>query len=291
MLSLKRHKSNDSRIIIPSLETLKPIMNMSEKRAFFLSSVTLKGSMALEGSMVLPIFLFFIMTILLSLETVRIQSNMLEALHQTGNEYAFMEHGAAGQEMRGANAAEQIAAYMGRQQFPYLCVAGGEDGIKVQDGSSAQRNGLIYLKASYRLKPFIRWIPIGDPVFEDEFYSHAWVGYCGNEEMGQQADEDVYVYITETGKKYHLSSECTYLRIPVKMIGSEELREIRNASGGKYYPCEKCRPTGSDMAFISEDGSRYHGHSDCPSLKRTVSMVPLSKAQGYTPCSKCGGQG
>ena len=45
--------------------------------------------MALEGSLVLPIFLFFMMTVFLGLEAVRFQSNVLEALHQAGNAAAF----------------------------------------------------------------------------------------------------------------------------------------------------------------------------------------------------------
>lgn len=288
MLSFTRHKKQEPQVIIPSLIAQKETDHMSKKRAFFFSSVKLRGSMALEGSMVLPIFLFFIMTVLLALEAVRIQSNMREALYQAGNETAFTEN--CYKENGGtAESAGNIAAYMAGQQFPYLCVAGGERGIEVQDLSSVETNGLVHLKACYGLKPFIHWIPIGEIMFEDEFYSHAWVGFCGNEQAGQQSPEETCVFVTRTGNKYHRSCECTYLRVPIKMVGIGQAIEARNASGRKYYPCERCHPKESSTVFISEDGSRYHGRSDCSSLKRTVYMIPLSKAQGYTPCSKCGG--
>lgn len=291
MPSFIRHQTNNSKIIIPSLITFKKTTNVSEKRVFFPSPVRLKGSMALEGSLVLPIFLFFMMTVLLGLEAVRIQSNVQEALHQAGNENAFTQNRL---EMYGegkADAAEKIAVYISKQKFPYLCVAEGEEGIIVQDYSSVDVNGLIYLKVSYKIKPFIQWIPIGDIMFEDEYYSHAWTGFQGNEDTGHNGEEDIYVYITKTGSKYHTTCECTYLRVPIKAVSDEQIEEIRNASGRKYYPCERCRPKESGVFFVSEDGSRYHGRSDCASLKRTVYMISLSKAQGYTPCSKCGGEG
>lgn len=289
MPSLLRHKTDDSKIMIPSLIAFKKTTDMSKKRVFFLSSVRLKGSMALEGSMVLPLFLFFMMTVLLSLEAVRLQSNVLEALHQAGNESAFMQNRMEKQEMYKGEVTDRITAYIKSQPFPYLCVAEGEKGITIQDFSSVDKNGLVHLKTIYKLKPFFAGIPIGDIVFEDEFYSHAWVGFQGNENIGQKPEENVCVYVTKTGSKYHMSCECTYLQVPIKAVSSEQIGEVRNASGRKYYPCERCRPKESGMFYISEDGSRYHGRSDCSSLKRTVYMISLDKAQGYMPCSKCGG--
>ncbi|MCM1127210.1 MAG: hypothetical protein NC429_12155 [Lachnospiraceae bacterium] len=262
---------------------------MSKKGAFFLPSIRLKGSMALEGSLVLPIFLFFMMTILLSLEAVRIQSNVQEALHQAGNERAFTQNRTEDQKGLNTDVSERITAYIEKQEFPYLCVAKGKDGIVVSDCSSVTDKGLVRLKASYQLKPFIRWIPVGNLTFEDEYYSHAWVGFLGTEDTGQRTEQDSYVYITKTGTKYHVSCDCTYLRIPVKAVNGGQIHELRNASGGKYYPCERCRPKESGLLFVTEEGSRYHGEADCSSLKRTVFMIPLKEADGYTPCKKCGG--
>lgn len=290
MPSFIRHQMNNSKIIIPSLITYKKTTNVSKKRVFFLSSIRLKGSLALEGCLVLPMFLFFMMTVLLSLEAVRIQSNVQEALHQAGNESAFTQNRLEIYEKDKVDAAEKIAVYISEQKSPYLCVDGGKDGIFVQDYSSVNVNGLIDLKVHYKLKPFIRWIPIGDIVFEDKYYGHAWTGFQGIEDTGYHEEEDICVYVTKTGSKYHTTCECTYLQVPVKAVNKEQIGEIRNASGRKYYPCERCRPKESGMFFVSEDGSRYHGRSDCASLKRTVYMISLNKAQGYTPCSKCGGE-
>lgn len=289
MLSFARQILSKIIMNTPSLSALKEPKRVSVKRAPSFSSIFMKGSMALEGSMVFPIFLFFIMTVLLSLEVVRLQSHMQQALHQAGNAYAFAGYQMKYENMPEINADDHIKDYMEQQPFPYLCVLGGEGGIEIQDFSTVGINGLVHLKASYEIKPFIYWLPIGDISFEDEYFGHGWTGYFGNEDIGILEQEDVCVYITRTGTRYHRRYDCTYLQVPVKGINSGEIGKIRNDSGGKYYACERCRPRGNGIVYITSDGSRYHGRADCSSLKRTVYMISLSKAQGYKPCSKCGG--
>ncbi len=245
--------------------------------------------MALEGCMVFPIFLLYMMTILLSIEAVRLQSNVREALYQAGGEKTLagyqMKYG-SGEDV---DAGAFVRAYMEEQPHPYLCVSGGADGIKVQDSSSVETNGYVNLKVDYGLKPFINWIPIGEILFEDKFFGHAWTGFSSNELIGNLEEQEIYVYITKTGSKYHYSADCSYLRVPVSAIDSSRLAEVRNSYGGKYYACERCEPNGTGLVFITSDGSRYHSRADCSALKRTVYMLPLSKADGYSPCSKCGG--
>lgn len=291
MLSFKRQILSKPTTNIPSLSALKEPEKKSAERAPFFSSAYLKGSMALEGSMVLPVFLFFIMTVLLSIEVVRLQSNMQQALHQAGNSYAFTGYQMKYEGLSKENPEEQIWAYMREQPFPYLCVSGGENGISVQDMSCVETNGLVHLKTHYGIKPFIFWLPIGEIFFEDEYFSHGWTGYFGNENAGGEALEDGLVYITKTGTKYHKSYDCVYLRISIKAIDRKLVADARNISGGKYYACERCRPGGDGTVYIASDGTRYHGRADCSSLKRTVYMIPLSKAMqgGYGSCSKCGG--
>lgn len=273
---------------IPSLKTHKIKNNPFKKRAFFLSSGKLKGSMALEGSLVLPIFLFFVMTVLLSLEVVRFQSDVMEALYQSGNQYAF-----SGYLIKYANETvpdgkDQIKEYLESQTHPYLCVTGGENGVLLQNLSTIKENGKIELIAEYQLRPFINWIPIGEIKVKDCFFSHAWTGYIDSGMHGS-GQEETYVYVTKTGSKYHLSYECTYLRVQVQAVNYESVFSLRNQSGEKYYACLRCKPGKGGIVYITADGNSYHGQSNCSSLKRTVYMIPLSEANNYSPCSKCAG--
>ena len=275
-------------IKIPSLKEVKTNTISFSKRALFLSSAKPKGSMALEGSLVLPIFLFFIMTVLLSLEAVRFQSDMQEAMHQAGNKRAFSEYQVRYLGRDSSDIKGQIKEYLGNQLYPYLCVAGGEGGVVIQDLSTAEGNGRIEIMAEYGIKPFIGWMPIGQVRIRDRFVSHPWIGY-GSEEIPGTAVEETYVYVTETGSKYHMSYDCTYLRVRIRAVDYDSVSTLRNASGGKYYACQRCRPTKGGTVYITGEGNSYHGKSDCSALKRTVYMIPLSEADGYGACSKCAG--
>lgn len=267
-----------NKLKIPSLKR--------RKRALFLPFRKSKGSMALEGSLVLPIFLFFMMTVFLGLEAVRFQSNVLEALHQAGNAAAFEgdSEGYIGEGSPGAKA--RVQEYLDSQLSPYLCVSGGREGVTLQEFS--QGSGQIELLAEYGFKPFISWLPIGEIKVNDRFFTHSWIGYTGGEGQSNGAKE-VYVYITKTGSRYHLSYHCTYLNPRPTAVSYEEAGLLRNASGGKYYPCQRCRPVKGGIVYFTQEGRAYHGKSDCPALKRTVYMIPLSEAVGYGACNKCGG--
>ena len=276
------------KVKIPSLNVYKFKIITFYKRAFFLSSGRFKASIALEGSLVLPIFLFFMMTILLSLEIVRFQSQVQEALYQTGNRSAFLEYevkylGSEREDMQG-----QVKDYLKSQLYPYLCVQGGENGVILQDLSTLE-DGKIEYQASYRVKSFINWIPIGAITINDRFFSHAWTGYLDTLALNTGNQQEVYVYITFTGSKYHLSYDCTYLRIRIQSVDYEQISALRNEAGGKYYACSRCKPFKGGTVYITSNGNSFHGQADCASLKRMVYMIPLSEAVGYEPCSKCAG--
>lgn len=271
------------------MKTVQMKTPISKKRVFFLSFVKFKGSLALEGSLVLPLFLFFMITVLLGLEMVRFQSNVGEALHQVGNECAFAGYQVKYEDRQELNTDNELKAYMKEQIYPYLCVKGGETGLKVQDLSTVKENGVVHVEVCYQMKPFIEWLPIGTMYFEDEFYGHAWTGFSENELADSHYADQIFVYVTETGSRYHLSEQCTYLRVQVKAIDFNNLSSIRNSSGGKYYSCERCNPGKGGIVFVSAEGNRYHGSSSCSALRRTVYYIPLHEAAGYSPCSKCAG--
>lgn len=274
---------NRQKVKTPSLNVNQLKNKMLYKRALFLSSGKSKAGMALEGSLVLPIFLFFMMTVLLSLEAVRFQSQMQEALFQAGTKSAFSGYQVKYADGTKEDAKRQVREYLDSQLYPYLCV---KKDISWEDLSTVSDGRILY-QVSYFLKPFIGWLPIGEIKINDRFVSHTWTGYMGTQEWGSSKEAEIYVYVTDTGSKYHLSHNCTYLRVKVQMVDYEAIDFLRNQSGGKYYACSKCRPPKGGAVYITSDGSSFHGYADCSALKRTVYMIPLKETTGYTPCSKC----
>ncbi len=278
-------------VIVPSLKVNNQINSAPTKRAFFFSFrkiSVLKGSMSLEGSLVIPIFLFFIMTILLGIEAVRFSSDMSQALYLAGNQYAIESFQAKYQGMEQSDIMLNVRNYLEHQFLPYFGVEGGSGGVILRDDSD-EETGKIEIASEYQLSPFISWIPIGDIALKEQFLGHMWTGYSGKEDGFVGSDVEVYVYITKTGSKYHLSAECSSLKINVNAVDASQLEEDRNKWGGKYYPCEKCKPKKEGMVYVTADGNSYHSSRDCSSLKRIVYMIPLREATGYAPCGRCAG--
>ena len=277
-----RKKTNNEKV--PSLSSFF-------RRASFSFPIFLKAGMALEGCLVMPLFFLFMATLLYSLEMVRFQSDAYEAMHQVGSKMCFLAYeevyGQGTANLFSENHEEEIKQYLGEQTFPYLCVDGGSDGLCVNTLWDDCQQGNVEIQISYAMKPFIRWLPTGDIGISDAFFGHGFVGYRGDSENGVRNPE-IYVYITPSGSKYHLSQNCTYLKIDIRAESAEEITGIRNKSGEKYVPCEVCHPGKYGLVYLTEWGNKYHGETDCPALRRTVYLVPLSQTGGRSACSKCG---
>ena len=294
------------------------------KRVWLLSSVkagggspgkkrTLKASMTLEASLVLPLYLFFLGTLLFSFEMLRFQNNMLEALHQTGSKmsycgyyfrYAFSEVLDPDDEVMemliGKGGAlllsetyvrSSVEDFLGEDYMSTDCLQGGYSAVSYLRSNIMSGGDLIDLVADYRIKNFIPLMGIEGFSMQSRFYGHAFVGYSvGSSSASGEEKDETYVYITATGTVYHLSENCTYLKPSVRTIDASQLSSARNEEGARYYACESCDPVRSGTLLITTEGNRYHSDSSCPALKRTIYTVSLESVEGKMPaCSKCGG--
>lgn len=174
-------------------------------------------------------------------------------------------------------------------------IRGGTDGFSFF-GSSVYENGMgIRIFVSYTFVPenalfHYGGIPVKQQVIARGFAGAGRVPAPRKEEDGDEEEKDT-VYVAENGSVFHRDAECTYLKITVRPVGIEQLPKERNASGGKYYPCEYCDETSGEVVYIAEYGDRYHTTVSCRSLRRSVSEISEEEAlqRGLRACSKCGG--
>lgn len=112
---------------------------------------------------------------------------------------------------------------------------------------------------------------------------HAWCGY-----IDPYCDEG-YVYITDDSEVYHLSRDCTHIKLSVEGSSPDEIASMRNRDGKKYRPCSICHSSLSDTRlFITPEGDRFHNSITCSALKRTVRAIKISEIGDRRPCSRCG---
>lgn len=112
------------------------------------------------------------------------------------------------------------------------------------------------------------------------------------EESEEDKTDETTVFVTETGTVFHVTRECTHLKLSVTTAEYDEIGNRRSSGGAKYYPCERCgKNVSSGTVYITKDGTRYHASVGCSGLKRTVREMPLEEAeQKYGRCKRCGGQ-
>jgi len=218
------------------------------------------------------------------LEIIAVQTTVRSGLHLAGRNLAQGLY--AVPIMQPASLETDVVTAIGADRLERSIVSGGAGGLHLEESNISAVTGVGHLVATYEVRlpvPFFRIL--GIPCRE-EIKIKGWCGYVRTG-FGNTAEETVYV--TETGLVYHKDYHCTYLDLSIRPASQQEVTDMRNNSGGKYHPCERCRPpAGSGIVYITDYGDRYHGQLGCSGLKRTVYAVPLSEVLGKGECSKCG---
>ena len=148
----------------------------------------------------------------------------------------------------------------GRQLSMLAYVTGAED-------------EMIQLVRPARVKPVVPVLAYPGTNIVSCCYMRAWTGYDVERKFSGEEQEE-YVYITENGTVYHRERNCTHLTLSIELAGKDEVGQLRNESGGKYYPSEKCGGDGSSFVYVTGEGTRYHNTITCSGLKRTVISIP-----------------
>lgn len=263
-----------------------------------------RGSMTVEAAIVLPVFLFFLLNLLWIIEIYSLHSTLLSALRETGRElsvYAYAYDRIVNEEED-----EGLEAFIEDVAFSYLYVKGrveslagkdyldnspltyGKEGLLYVESSILQQDDIIDLVVTYQVSPLVNIAGFRSGRFYSRYYGRAWTGYEVRDEA-ENGENAVYVYIAENAKVYHISKECSHIRLSIAESGLWEIAELRNESGSRYLPCELCVEDGQGRLYITASGDRYHQVLSCSGLKRTVTQMLRSEAEKqYRMCTRCG---
>lgn len=244
-----------------------------------------KGSLTIEASLVLPIFLFAMFLALSLLNLMRFHLNLQEALHQEARKLAmtsYREWNASSGAIAG-----QVIARLDEALVSKAPVKGGTGGVDFSDSELDNRE-VISLRAQYEAELPYDFFNLFDRSFCAKCVMHTFIGFeKGLDESTVTRKQEEYVYVTKTGTVYHKDRECTYLRLSTREVDFSALKDLRNNSGHRYYACRSCGRNAGSRVYITADGTCYHSSLSCHGLKRTVNCIPLSQAGGRRPCSRC----
>ena len=248
------------------------------------SAFTSRGSLTLEAALVVPIFFLAILCITYLFEMMAIQTAMRNALYSAGRQLAqnaYVSPIVSAKELE-----QQIIEDIGRERLGRSLIVGGAAGIDCGKSTSNWGTAEFDLSVCYDLEIPILMFRIPVISREETIKIKGWNGYA---EGFSFPDAETKVYITDYGLVYHKDMACTYLELSVREVKAEEVEDLRNQSGGKYYACSFCKhtPALGGKLYITDYGNRYHNSLECSRIKRNVYAVPLDEVFGLGGCSKC----
>ncbi len=261
-----------------------------------------KGSLTIETALVLPLFLFFMVILMLPMgimkEGRRIQT-ALEAAGEEVSQYAYVLHQLKlGEELEGTGidgfseefidglTEEGILLYVRKR-------VGGRAGVERLESVSFVRSSVltdgetIDLIMDYRIRIPFSVFGLSSIPMTARSCRRAWIGQEGSSRKNGREDE--LVYIGKASTRYHRQRTCHYLYNDIEQISFKEVKTVRNLSGGKYKPCSRCGGFAeeSGSVYIMPSGERYHSDRNCTSIMAYVEAVPLSQVRHLGPCSYC----
>ncbi len=259
----------------------------------FISRVQ-RGSMTVEASVVLPLFLIFFMALGSAMEMIRFHANLEFALWDIGNRMSVYGHTLSVPEeetlwsevgdiaLTYTYVKKEIENYLGKAYLDASPIVGGAEGLHFLESEIWNNGETFEVIVTYRVAPFGEIAGVKGFRMANKYYGHFWNGY--------RIPTDV-LYIAENGVVYHKDAMCTHLFLSVRQVTLPEAYTARNRNGEKYRLCELCEKTApGNWVYITEEGSKIHYKRYCSGLKRTVFEVSVDEVEGYRPCTRCTGE-
>ena len=262
-----------------------------------------KGSLIVETTIFLPVFLLSILTLAGLIRAVSLQVSVVETLTDEARKasvesYVF-DHAVP---EKAENLASLFVNAANRGIFDHKIRSGLKE-RGVDSDSSELRSwetgmsisgipGFTRAESVYHMKIALPAVWIDGIEIKNILLFRVWEGESHAGEvfsfarMGEAEDGSIVCIFPDSGEKYH-SRDCRYV--------TSHTRKEKLTAGvrEKYDPCPLCEAREAeygDIVFLFEYGDSYHTAS-CTSVSRHVIEMSLSDARlkGYSACSVCGG--
>jgi len=270
------------------------------RNTFFTALLKAPGSLTVEASVVIPLFLIVITGFFSLFGAMVTQLKLQTGMERAGKEIAALSYvnealkknpdkkngilQAVGADLaltvisEGA-VKELVKARIG-DYADELYIAGGENGVSFLGTRYSAAEQEIIITASYKLNAF--FLPVSGFRVSQQSVRRAFTG-----KEAELHEEEEIVYITEYGKTYHTSLSCNYLDLSIASVSLSLVGTRRSADGKIYRECEICHEDGGEEVYITSYGDRYHYDKNCSGLKRSIRSIPISQVGSRTLCKKC----
>ncbi len=257
-----------------------------------------KGSLTIEAAIALPLFLFFMVTLMMPMGLMNQERKVQTALEKAGEEvsqYSYVldqvkldKAGAEGvpeEFLRGLT--EQGVLFYVKKRMEKNLDFKNLESVSFSHSSVLRDGETIDLVMNYRVRLPFSTFGLDSVPMTARSCRRAWIGREGRRE--DAVTEDELVYVGRSSTRYHRDKACHYLYNDLKKISFQEAKNIRNSSGRKYLPCSRCGKFAQEngSVYIMPGGERYHSHAHCTSIAAYAEAVPLSEVRHLGGCSYC----
>ena len=239
------------------------------------------GGLTVEATLVLPMFMIFIMTFIYIIQSYCIYGNVNIAMYSAAGQLSGKVY--KDNMITKIEIEECIKKNLSDDIFKNIY--GGIKGIDVKESFYNSTDDEVYLKSRYEMCMPIGILKIGGYEMRNTMVVRGWTG---NRELLTNKN---FVYITKTGKVYHTDIECSYLSVRKISVLRQEIDNYRNESKAKYYECKECRnEKKSKYVYITKYGTSYHNIKMCSSITRNIIPIDIQEIEGRDKCEKCCGR-
>lgn len=239
----------------------------------------LPGSLTVEAALTLPIFLFSMIMVLFLFRIMQAQYIVGNSLDQAVAEISLM--GRITEKQAESLVKAKFYKELLAQDCPLSEIKYGIAGFSWK-GTKVNADD-IDTSVTYHIQFPLRFFGAKSIKLSDGCRMHRW---RGNRNGSDGCGDGEWVYITPTESVYHVSRECTHLRLSITAVS------VKKAKEKSYNPCGHCvrgKKVGT-IVYITSTGYCYHMKVNCSGLKRTVYMILKENVGSKRPCLRCGGK-
>lgn len=261
-----------------------------------------KGGLTVEASIVLPLFLIFVLLFVYLIHTYYVYGNINMSMYSackrisvkayetnysedTSKEYSSNLDNNINNNFQNIDRDEcrkSIYDSLTKDVLEKTYIKGGLEGIDTSGSNYNTDNDIVNLSCKYAFNvPFNN---IG--IINNNIVQHMSMrGWTGDKSLISNKN---FVYITRTGTVYHTDIQCTYLMVKKTAILRNEIGNYRNEGGAKYYQCKECDDEANGKyVYITKYGTSYHNLAICSSINRNIIPIDIHEVKGRKKCAKC----
>ena len=251
-----------------------------------------EGTMTLEATLIVPIFLIVLIMLASTGEIFMIHQQIAHGVCEAAkraavNEYQIRQKRNTGGNLTVLSAKETFLTSVNRRFLDRSALIGGSAAAAAACKLTLTSKGEYIVAVKYHIRKKLPFLSTYSVTFQQKIRQKAMTGYVPK---GDELKEG-FVYITPHEAVYHKDLSCTHLALDISV--DEDVLKYQNGQP-HYKACSKCtRHQSSNVScvYIAKEGESYHTDLSCSGLKRTVKQVDLSTLKGMKPCQRCGKRG